>query len=160
MHLQKSTSCWHFFRARMPAAGDHSGSAFDNCLLILRPIRSLAEDANALLVSSQCTIRLCCDFVNDNFSTSESNAHPFDDACVRRFPVSPQAPHHACASPPPPIFPYSTNQKWTVALLKLLDDMNAPDYAFKAILTWVRAAIADGFSFQPEGGTTHCRNVE
>jgi hypothetical protein len=57
-------------------------------------------------------------------------------------------------------FSFSTNQKWTVALLLLLNDMNAPDYAFKAILTWARAAIADGFSFQPEGGNTHRRNVD
>ena len=38
--------------------------------------------------------------------------------------------------------------------------MNAPDYAFKAILTWARSAIAEGFSFQPEGGKTRRRNVE
>ncbi len=38
--------------------------------------------------------------------------------------------------------------------------MNAPDYAFHAILTWARAAIVDGFSFQPEGGQTRRRNVE
>ena len=38
--------------------------------------------------------------------------------------------------------------------------MNAPDYAFHAILTWARAAIANGFSFQPEGGLTRRRNVE
>jgi hypothetical protein len=25
---------------------------------------------------------------------------------------------------------FSTNHKWTVAMLKSLDDMNAPDYAF------------------------------
>ena len=38
--------------------------------------------------------------------------------------------------------------------------MNAPDYAFHAILTWAHAAIADGFSFRPEGGQTRYRNVE
>ncbi len=38
--------------------------------------------------------------------------------------------------------------------------MNAPDYAFHAILTWARAAIADGFSFQPDGSQMRRRNVE
>jgi hypothetical protein len=47
-----------------------------------------------------------------------------------------------------------------VALLKVLDDINAPDYAFHTILTWARAAIADVFCFQPEGGTTCRRNLE
>ncbi len=29
---------------------------------------------------------------------------------------------------------YTTDQKWTVGLLKILDDMNPPDYAFEAII--------------------------
>ena len=47
-----------------------------------------------------------------------------------------------------------------MALLKLLDDINSPDYAFKAILTWACEAIADGFPFQREGGKTHRMNVK
>jgi hypothetical protein len=49
-------------------------------------------------------------------------------------------------------FMFSTDQKWTIALLKLLDDMNAPDYAFASVLTWARDASADGYSFYPVGG--------
>jgi hypothetical protein len=37
-------------------------------------------------------------------------------------------------------FMYTTEQKWTVALLKLLDDINAPDYAFRLIIEWARSA--------------------
>ena len=33
-----------------------------------------------------------------------------------------------------PSLAYTTNQKWTIGLLKVLDDMNAPDYAFKSIV--------------------------
>ena len=55
-------------------------------------------------------------------------------------------------------YPYSTDQKWTAALLKLLVNINASDYAFHVFLTWTRAAIPDGFSFQPEGGKT-CRRI-
>jgi hypothetical protein len=47
---------------------------------------------------------------------------------------------------------YSTDQKWTIALLKLLDDMNAPDYAFASVLKWARNAQANGYSFYPIGG--------
>ena len=159
MHLQKSTSCWHFFRARMSAG---TSSTIDTkCLIVPCLTNSAAEDANAIFVSSQRAVPLRCDFVNDNFSSSGSISYPIDDGSVYHVPCAPNVPHQSPSVPPPPVyFPFSTNQKWTVALLKLLNDMNAPDYAFKAILTWARAAIADGFSFQPEGGNTHRRNVD
>ena len=108
MHLQKSSSCWHFFRSDM-SAGDQSSFEFDNRLRASRPICSLVEDANALYLSSQRAVPLHCNFVNDNFSTSESTAQPFDEGSARRFPVSPHAPHPAGASLSPPVFfPYST----------------------------------------------------
>ena len=159
MHLQKSTSCWHFFRARMSAG---TSSTIDTkCLIVPCLTNSAAEDANAIFVSSQRAVPLRCDFVNDNFSSSGSISYPIDDGSVYHVPCAPNVPHQSPSVPPQPVyFPFSTNQKWTVALLKLLNDMNAPDYAFKAILTWARAAIADGFSFQPEGGNTHRRNVD
>ena len=96
MHLQKSSSCWHFFRSRM-SAGDQSGVEFDNNVRASRPIRSLVEDANALYLSSQRAVPLRCDFVNDDFSTSESTAQPFDEGSARLFPVLPHAPHPAGA---------------------------------------------------------------
>ena len=137
------------------SADDPSGVEFNNCLLASHPI------CNALYMSLQRAMSLRSDFVNDIFSTSGSTAHPFDDDSAHRPPVPPHVPLPAGASPPlPDFFPYSTDQKWTVALLKLLDEMNAPDYAFHATLTWARAAIADGFSFPPEGGKTRRRNVE
>jgi hypothetical protein len=127
IHLQKYSLCWYFFRSHM-SAGDQSGVEFDNRLLASRPIRSLVEDANALYLSSQRAVPLRCDFVNDDFSTFRSTAQPFDYGNARRFPVPPHAPHPAGGSPSPPVFfPYSTDQKWPVALLKVLDNMNAPD---------------------------------
>jgi hypothetical protein len=62
--------------------------------------------------------------------------------------------------PPEHQFVYSTDQKWTVALLKLLDNMNAPDYAFGAILCWARSANADNYSFYPVGGLSRNKNVD
>ena len=139
------------------SAGDRSDAEFDHRLIGSVPNLGIAEDTNAFYSSSQRFVPLRCDFVNDDdFSTS--SAHLFDNAS---FPVPPHVSPQIGTLPQPPVFfPYSTQQKWTVALLKLLDDMNAPDYAFKAILTWARSAIAEGFSFQPEGGKTRRRNVE
>jgi hypothetical protein len=57
-------------------------------------------------------------------------------------------------------FMYTTEQKWTVALLKLLDDINAPDHAFRLIIVWARSAKNDGYSFLPPGGLTRNSNVE
>jgi hypothetical protein len=47
-----------------------------------------------------------------------------------------------------------------MALLKLLDDMNAPDYVFKDVLSWARDANADGYSFYPDGGLSRMRSVD
>ena len=58
-----------------------------------------------------------------------------------------------------PFVPYTTDQKWTISLLKLLKDMNAPDYAFANILTWARDAKSDNYSFQPKGGLSRNRNL-
>ena len=55
---------------------------------------------------------------------------------------------------------YTNDQKWTVALLKLLDDMNAPDYAFEAIIKWARGANNDNYSFHPQGGLSRSNNVD
>jgi hypothetical protein len=66
---------------------------------------------------------------------------------------------------PPPLLTqpvmFTTDQKWTVALLKLLDDMNAPDYAFSKILKWAHSAQAEGYSFHPaNGGLSRTRNTD
>jgi hypothetical protein len=57
-------------------------------------------------------------------------------------------------------FIFSTDQKWTILLLKILDDMNAPDYAFESILKWACNAHADGYSFYPNGGQSRIHNID
>ena len=42
--------------------------------------------------------------------------------------------------------------KWTVALLKLVDDLKAPDESFGSILGWTRNAAKDEYSFEPHAG--------
>ena len=49
-------------------------------------------------------------------------------------------------------FMFTTDKKWTIALLKGLDGMNAPNYAFKDVLSWARDAHADGYSSYPDSG--------
>ena len=46
-----------------------------------------------------------------------------------------------------PGFMHTIDQKWTAALLKVMDDINAPDYAFGLILAWARGASAEEYSF-------------
>ena len=57
-------------------------------------------------------------------------------------------------------FMFTTQQKWTVALLKFLDDINAPDYTFCLIIEWACSAKDDGYSFLPPGGVTSNANVD
>jgi hypothetical protein len=57
-------------------------------------------------------------------------------------------------------FMYTTDQKWTVSLLKILDHANAPDYTFGEVLAWARSASADRYSYNPVGGISRSDNVD
>ncbi len=57
-------------------------------------------------------------------------------------------------------FMYSTDQKRTVSLLKILDHANAPDYTFGEVLEWARSASANNYSFNPIGGLLRSKNVD
>ena len=60
--------------------------------------------------------------------------------------------HHA--------FMHTTDHKWTVDLLKVLDNMNATDYAFGDILAWTRGASAAHTQFLLTGfENTVCLSV-
>ena len=59
-----------------------------------------------------------------------------------------------------PEFTSTVDQKWTAALLKVMDDIkNASDYAFGLILAWARGASAEEYSFHPQGGLDCAHNV-
>ena len=51
-------------------------------------------------------------------------------------------------------------EKWTVALLKLVDDLNLSDESFKRILEWAQGAVGDNYSFFPKGGNSRQRNIK
>jgi hypothetical protein len=55
---------------------------------------------------------------------------------------------------------FTTDQKWTVALLKILDEIQAPDHAFRKILTWGREAARDKYSFYPQGGLDRNKQID
>jgi hypothetical protein len=57
-------------------------------------------------------------------------------------------------------FFFTSDQKWTIALVKVLDDMNAPDHAFTAELKWARGASEEGYTFYPKGGQSRMQNVD
>jgi hypothetical protein len=46
-------------------------------------------------------------------------------------------------------FMCSTNQKWTISLLKILDHANTPDYTFGEVLEWACSASANNHSYNP-----------
>ena len=78
-----------------------------------------------------------------------TNNHDSDNYEWERI-VIPPPPTPAPLSTQPLMF--TTDQKWTVVLLKLLDDINAPDYAFTKILKWAHSAQAEGYSFHRANG--------
>ena len=82
---------------------------------------------------------------NDEDAVFDSKGDGFDAATFTFQPPE------ECAILTRSGFMYTTEQKWTVTLLKLLDDMlkllddiNAPDNAFHMIIEWARLAKNDG----------------
>ena len=132
---------------------------------------------NPIMTSTKQASILCCKIMNDQhvgngtamdfvLSNDDTNQDDFfnaldmannDDSGAYEWEgiVIPRP-----ATPPPlstqPLM-FSTDHKWTVALLKLLVDMNAPDYAFIKILKWAHSAQAEGYSFHLANGGLSCR---
>ena len=48
---------------------------------------------------------------------------------------------------------FTKEQRSIIKLMKLLDDMNSPDYAMYQILSWARSAYIEGFTFNPNTKT-------
>ena len=44
----------------------------------------------------------------------------------------------------------TTEQRSMIKLMKLLDDMEAPDYAVESIIEWAQTALSEGFDFRPK----------
>ena len=166
IHFSRSSSCAQFDQVQQKRKRE-----------LLHP--------DVLFHSTKQAKALRCEFVNANYHISTLTAeparlHPFlnpdyDDFAVNDDmhdlfePVrnggdavalleAPDIPTILSDAGHVPLM-YTTDQKWTVGLLKILDDMNAPDYAFEAIIKWSRSAHEAKYSFYPPGGLTRARNV-
>ena len=80
---------------------------------------------------------------DENFNPTQSNNSDIDDEVSVGLKVS-----------------FTTDQKWTVALLKLLDEIQAPDFAFGKILNWGCEAARDKYSFYPQGGLERNKQID
>jgi hypothetical protein len=49
-----------------------------------------------------------------------------------------------------PTVSHTTEQRSMVKLMKLLDDMEAPDFAVESIIKWAQTALSEGFDFRPK----------
>ena len=95
------------------------------------------------------------------------NVNPFyptmnDTGC---FPIDEDVNLESTSSGNPfttnqPTFVYTCSQKWTIALLKVLDTINAPDHAFGKILAWAKDASSEGYDFEPIGGRVRRKAIE
>ena len=69
-------------------------------------------------------------FEADNASDIRPEATPNNQAFINT--------PHASQTFAYPGFTHTVDQKWTAALLKVMDNINAPDYACGLILAWTR----------------------
>ena len=135
-------------------------------------LRRTYEDTDVIFTSNKRPALLRHNIVNDSVlcdrivegkeSGSEdkcSSVFEFDhdedeDVAPARFMVD----DDECTGNDPEIafkrkeFHVTTEKKWTVSLLQILNHMNAPDYAYGSIMKWAHDASADGYDFHPRGG--------
>ena len=166
-HIGRSASCQTFLQSHVVGK-----------LTLLRMTGKNA-DASAVVTNNKKPSVLRRDMVNDKpslpddknefgFSNAAAYSLPCDDDDAifdnegdgRDMPTFTFRPPQECAVLSSSGFMYTTQQKWTVALLKSLDDINAPDYAFRLIIEWACSAKDDGYSFYPRGGVTRNANVD
>jgi hypothetical protein len=178
MHFQRSPMCLNYVR-EMSA----------NPTLQVNQKRIDATFADTVITSTKRHKPLRCEVRNENDNDNDIFApefsaliHDVDSAInhndtnndafvenideVQSFPISDDFINNEPPIPCPPDihlssrFMFTTDQKWTIALLKILNDIHAPDYAFASILMWARNASADGYSFNPMGGQSRMANID
>ena len=178
MHCQRSPACLVFIRNTVRGTAtttnnttSHSTDVEHKATSVINPVMTCTKRASLLyceVINEQHVADgTAMDFLLSNDDTNQddylnaldmANNHD-SDAYESEGIVIPRP-----ATPPPlstqPLM-FSTDQKWTVALLKLLDNMNVPDYAFTKILKWEYSAQAEGYLFPPaNGGLSRTRNID
>ena len=156
IHLQSSTTCFRFLQQQQMHAGSDAKPPVS--LLLNVRIGSMQAAAQVQYSSTYGTRLLKRDFTNvfsDDILQRDTTGAMLDD---NEFCTPLQSDQTRSNTRDAPM--HTTEQKWTIALLKILDDMNAPDYAFNEIMSWANQAKTDGYSFEPEGGFSRRGNVE
>ena len=130
------------------------------------PHAGLAQYSNAHFAGSVDSDRLLLPSANDaeegmSFSVDgEDNTDNDNNPNTLTCPNSAAMDEDAGAPSFRSNFMYTTDQKWTVSLLKILDHANAPDYTFGEVLEWARSASANSYSYNPVGGLSRSKNVD
>ena len=57
-------------------------------------------------------------------------------------------------------FLYDKQDKWRIDLMKILNDMQAPDYAMQEVLQWAANANREGLDFNKERGFSRQSNLK
>jgi hypothetical protein len=172
-HLNCSTGCLHYIRSEASATANqcHPPSSHVVTTSTKSPalLRSQFVNGDTTVRAEPKQPRSSMDndhSFHDDTSRTDDDLHGFalDDASDIRPVATPN--HQAFVNTPHasqtfayPGFTHTVDQKWTAALLKVMDDINAPDYAFGLILAWARGARAEEYSFHPQGGLDRARNV-
>jgi hypothetical protein len=84
---------------------------------------------------------------NDNFTPFEQSFDSEESFVNTALPDSSETPvesDYSC---------FTTSQQCITSLIYLLDAMECPDYAFKAIMEWARKCCDAGFDFNPKSKT-------
>ena len=106
----------------------------------------------APVAASEFAIQTASDNAFDD-NAFDDNANGWEDSCLLiQAPLVSSLTHHR--------FMHTLDQKWTIDLLKVLDNMNAPDYAFKDILLWARGANSANYTFNPPGGLSRSKSID
>ena len=164
MHFQLSPSCFQYFC-------QHGTASSNAPLHAVGTKRNILESSNATITTTKRPSLLRHHMVNDlSHAVQNADLIEHDDQTHSFDAVDNDVGDYLSNAAPPllttaEVFPcepfmFTTDQKWTIALLKILDDMNAPDYAFTDVLSWARDAHADGYSFYPDGGLSRMRSVD
>ena len=157
MHFQRSPTCFQFVRRAhatpaQPAGQKRVDTTFDETVFTStkrpKPLRchvvndiSHCASATSLTVLPNLPSELEVDDNNDAPFANVDDIQMLLEADVNDIQVlgdNADDDSGACPTrndtPSGTPFMVSTDQKWTISLLKILDDMNAPDYAFAAVL--------------------------
>ena len=148
IHLQSSTTCFRFLQQQQMHADSEGKPTASQSLNVHTD--SVQAAAQVQYFSTSGTQLLKRDFTNvfsDDISQQDITVAMLDGnkLCT---PIHSDQTRSTMGA----VQMHTTEQKWTVALLKILDDMYASDNVFNEIISWASQANDSEYSFEPKGG--------